>query len=148
MTTIPEPQVTIGTIAEWFNKKKELATLKTTEMLLRKRIFNHFFKQPKEGANNVPMPDGSAYKLCGTHVVNRKVDEPVMRTMWDDLCKQGIPMNDLIKMKPELSVSAYRELTAEQQKLFDQVLIVSDGSPDLEIKAPPKPRIKAGEKAA
>jgi hypothetical protein len=135
MTLIPEPEVNLGTVAEWFRKKKDLIALQASEMLLRKRIFTHFFKAPKEGSGNwYTLDDG--YRLNGVHKINRSVDEPVMRAMWDDLCKQGVPMNNLIRMKPELNTKAYRELTEEQRKLFDQCLTIKDGSPELDIKPP------------
>lgn len=139
MTQIPEPEVTLATVAEWFQKKKEAVAAAACEMLLRKRIFKHYFKAPKEGSSNwETLPDG--YRLNADHKINRTIDEPVMRNMWEDLVQQGINMNALIRMKPELVTSAYRELTEEQRMKFDQVLNIKEGSPALEIKPPKAPK--------
>lgn len=144
MSQIPQNQVTQKDLADWFTQKVQLAKLRVSEMLLRKKIFNGYFPTPKEGANNHTLPDN--YILKATHVVDRKIDEPMLVALWDDLVAEGINMNALIVKKPELVMKAYRELTEEQRKKFDQVLIIKDGSPSLEI-VPPSTKKKAGEKA-
>lgn len=136
MSLIPDNPVTPETLVTWYNQVTQLAKLKASEMLLRKKIFTFFFKEPKEGTNTHIMPDG--FQLKGDHVINRKVDEPLYRTMIDEFVANGINPHELVRYKPELNTTAYRELTAEQQHLFDQCLIVSDGSPSLKITPPSK----------
>jgi hypothetical protein len=138
MAEIPDNPVTPATLAEWYTKVAQLAKLKASEMLLRQKIFKHYFKEPKEGANTFVMPDG--YQLKGDRVVNRKVDEPLYKSMMDEFIGKGINPHELVRYKPELNTAAYRQLTAEQQNFFDQCLIVTDGSPSLKIAPPAKPK--------
>lgn len=136
MSLIPDNPVTAATLVEWYNQVAQMAKLKASEMLLRQKIFKHFFKEPKEGANTHIMDDG--YQLKADRVINRKVDEPLYKSMMEEFVAQGINPHALVRYKPELNTTAYRELTLEQQKFFDQCLIVTDGSPSLKIAAPSK----------
>lgn len=146
MSVIPPNQVTTQDLIDWWDAAHALASLKLREMLLRKKIFKGFFPTPMEGGKNKhTLPDG--YILAGDHNINRKIDEPVLLAMWDDFIQKGINPNELIRRKPELNTTAYRQLTEEQRNFFDQALIISDGSPELEIKPPAKPKGKAGQKA-
>lgn len=134
MTEIPEPEVNMELLAKWFAMAQEISKLKQQEGLLRKRIFTHFFPKPKEGTNTHILPDG--YQLKATHVVNRTVDPATVRTLRESFVEKQIPIDDLVDWKPSLVKSIYNGLTEEQQHLFDQCLIVKDGSPTLTISAP------------
>lgn len=149
MTAIPAPEpVGQKDLTAWFELCKELDRVKAAEMLLRKRIFNAYFPAPKEGTNTVVLPD--TYQLKGVHPINRKVVEEAMQALcyrpplgpgaWgpSKLEEAGISVADLIKWKPELAISAYRELTAEQMNLVDQMLLISPGTPALAIERPSK----------
>jgi hypothetical protein len=136
MTEIPENEVTQADLYEWFNTQAELARLKSKEALLRSKVFKGFFKDPKEGTNKAPLGDG--YELKATHVINRSVQKPVLTTLTETLRTAGIPVDDLIEWKPELKVGAYRKLSEEQLKLFDQCLVIKPGTPALEIVKPKK----------
>jgi hypothetical protein len=157
MTEIPHTPVTQDTLAQWFKAKRDLAALRVNEMLLRKLIFSHYFPSPKEGTNTVTLPD--AYQLKGTHVINRKLVEESMQALTyrpqigadpqggaifgpSKLEEAGINPSQLIKWKPEISITVYRELTEEQMHLVDQMLLIEEGSPSLDITPPStrKPR--------
>lgn len=146
MAQIPDNPVTLQDLTVWFQMVEQLNKLKATEMLMRKRIFNAYFPDPKEGTNTFLLPDG--YQLKGVHVVNRKVDEPALTVLTPAFQEKQLKLDDLIQRKPTLSVSAYRELTDEERTLFDQALIIDIGSPSLKIEDPPKKKVKAGEKAS
>lgn len=45
-------------------------------------------------------------------------------------------MDDVIRWKPELAVTVYRNLTADQIHLVDQCLEIKPGSPSLDLVAP------------
>lgn len=148
MAEIPENQVKITDLYQWYTMKAELAKLKTNEMLLRMRIFHWFFKSPKEGTNNHLLEDG--FVLKAAHKISREVDEaaytflaPKFKDGFVDpetgeVTIAGFDPEKLIRRKPELVIGAYRELTAEQQAWFDQCLIVKDGAPDMKIEQPKK----------
>lgn len=128
---IPQKTITQADVEEWYRLQDELRKVKTKEMLLRKKIFEAVFPEPKEGTNSVELGDG--YVLKGKHVINRTIDEGSLQAMSKELQEAGINTDELIEWKPSLKTREYRKLTAEQIHLFDQVLIVKDGSPGLEI---------------
>ena len=138
MAEIPARQATEAELAEWFTLKKQIADLQAKEGLLRSHLFKGFFPKPKEGSNTTTLSDGFRFKA--THIVSRTIDEATLLGLWDEFPKQGINPNLLVRRKPELIKSAYNELTAEQQKFFDQALTVKDGSPQFEILPPAKPK--------
>lgn len=150
MTAIPAPTATTEDVAAWFKVKKELDDLKTKEMLMRQRIFKAFFPAPKEGTNTVVLPD--TYQLKGVHVINRKILEEGMQALCyrpqisegvfglSKLEEAGVSPQAIIKWKPELAISVYRELTEEQRHLVDQMLLIDAGSPQLKIEPPAKKR--------
>lgn len=146
MSDIPNNTVIAKDLADWFIQKLQLAKLRASEMLLRQKIYKHYFPAAKEGTNKVTLPD--SYILKAGRVVDRKLDEPVLATMWDEFVAAGINMNELIRKKPELNLTAYRELTHEQRNLFDQALTIKDGSPSLSIEPPKAAKPKAGEQAS
>jgi hypothetical protein len=134
MVQIPENQVTQQDMERWYVVSDQLTKLKNEEQLLRQKIFKGMFHDPKEGTNSVDLADG--YVLKGKRVINRTVDDAAFKASIEELAKNGIPTDEIVKYKPELVTSAYRKLTAEQINLFDTVLIVKDGMPGLEIVKP------------
>jgi hypothetical protein len=144
MSMIPEDVVTEHDLSVWFELQKELAAIKAREMLLRMRIFRHYFKTPKEGTNTFVLPD--QYQLKAVYPYDRKVlieqlQAAVQQKVFEGV---GIKIDDLIKWEPSLVIKPYRELTAEQLQLMDQFLEIKPGAPSMKIE-PPK---KAKETAA
>lgn len=136
MTAIPENEVTQKDLEDWYKLQEDLSRIKNQEMLLRKKIFSHFFKTPKEGTNTHPLADG--YALKGGYVIDRKVDIALLTNFNEKLKDAGVSVDKLVKYEPKLAVSEYRTLTEEQRQLFDQVLIIKPGAPSLEIVLPKK----------
>lgn len=156
MVQVPQDQVTVNDLTVWFTMQEELKKLKASEMMLRKRIFGHYFPDPKEGTNTSVLPD--TYQLKGVHVINRKIIEESMQALCyrpqlaegvygkSKLEEAGVRVDQLVKWKPELAISVYRELTEEQRHLVDQMLLIDAGSPQLKIEPPKAPR--GGKKSA
>ena len=134
MVNIPENQVTQQDMERWYTVQEQLSKLKNEEQLLRQKIFKGMFPDPKEGTNSVDLADG--FVLKGKRVINRTVDDAAFKASVEELAKNGIATDQIVKYKPELVTSEYRKLTAEQINLFDTVLIVKDGMPGLEIVKP------------
>lgn len=134
-TTSPsdEQQLKLDMI-EWYKAKEQMDALKEREVALRVKIFRAYFPAPKEGTNSADLPDG--YLMKGTHVVNRAIDQAVLTTLSKEFADAHIAVADLVRWKPDLVKSVYNTLTAEQKQLFDQALIVKDGTPQLEIVMP------------
>ena len=134
MIQIPENQVTQQDMERWYTVQEQLSKLKNEEQLLRQKIFKGMFHDPKEGTNSVDLADG--FVLKGKRVINRTVDDAAFKASVEELAKNGIATDQIVKYKPELVTSEYRKLTAEQINLFDTVLIVKDGMPGQEIVKP------------
>lgn len=145
MVEIPENQVTAADLAEWYKLTEDLAALKAKESLLRPRIYRHFFPNPVEGTNTYILPD--KYQLKAVRKIDRKVDEASMHAFKAPQPDKNISKfeeveinaDELFKTKFELVTSAYRKLSEDQRKVVDQVLIIKDGSPQLDI-IPPSTR--------
>lgn len=129
----PEEQLKLDMI-EWYKAAEAMAALKDREMALRVKLFKAFFPTPKEGTNSYDLPDG--YVVKGVHVVNRAVDQAVLTTLSKEFAEAHIAIADLIKWKPDLVKSTYNTLSAEQKQLFDQALVIKEGTPQLEIVMP------------
>lgn len=119
---------------EWYALQNQMREIKEREMELRKKIFAFYFQGAVEGTNKLEMQDG--YTLTGKRVINRSVDKGSLVSLTPELQAAGIKVDDLVEWKPSLKISAYRKLSEAQTQLFDQVLVVKDGSPSLEIVAP------------
>lgn len=145
MAAIPPDVITQADVEAWYLSAIELKKVKAREILLRQRLARHFFPTHTEGTNTAILPDG--YQLKGVFPVTRDVEIAAFTVLKDKFIEAKINVDALIVWKPSLAVAPYRELTAEQNKLFDQCLIVKDGTPALEIVPPAKPRGKAGAKA-
>jgi hypothetical protein len=128
-------------LVEWQRLAHELGRLKSQEFLLRTRVFEHFFPAPTEGTNKAPL--GKGYTLNATYPLNRTVDTEALHARDNELKAAAIDTELLVKYKPEVVTSIYRQLTAEQQKLFDTVLTIKPGAPALKITAPKPPKGKA-----
>lgn len=128
------PPITEADLAVWYNMSKQLKELKATEAMLRSRIVAHFFPTKTEGTNTTPL--ANLYVLKATCPIDRKVDIGALTSITEKLKEAKIPLDVLVLYKPELATSVYRTLTAEQLALFDQCLIIKDGSAQLEITMP------------
>lgn len=119
-------------LAMWVELSELQKKVKFLEMELRKSLSTHFFPTPKEGANNLPMQAG--WKLTNKHTINRKCDEAAFDSVFAELPEGA--KDSLIKYKPELNIKPYRSLSADHKRIFDQCLIIKNGSPELKLVEP------------
>ncbi len=139
---IDETIPTEAEIALWWETQQQLEKLKSLESTLRMKIYKHWFKDPKEGTNDHPLGEGFVAK--GVRKINRNVDEAALKVFTaaptegavSMLGMHQIAVDKVIKYKPELVISEYRKLTDEQRLIFDQVLVIKEGMPGLEIAKP------------
>lgn len=134
MVAIPANPVTMDDLVKWDNMKRQLAALKSEEAILRARIFGHYFPDPTEGTNTADLNGGWVIK--GKHVITRSVDVAALTNLTPLLREKGYNIDKLIRYKPELSATEYKKLTPDQQRVFDQVLTIKNGSCGLEIVLP------------
>lgn len=126
-----DPQVRL---AMWVELKELASKAKVLEMELRKSLSTHFFPTPKEGANNLKMNGG--WKLTNKHTINRKLDVDAFDEVFEKMYEGA--KDDLIKYTPELKIKAYRQLSDKERNIFDNALVIKNGSPELKLVAPKK----------
>lgn len=143
MTNLAETLPTNADIAEWYKIQHQLTALKATEAMMRTRLFAHYFPNPTEGSkdNKHPLEDGTGAVLQADHKLNRKVLEPELDALKAAMAEEGsnlpkLPVNKLIKWKPEVVTAEYRKLTEEERNAFDQCLEIKPGMPDLKVVIP------------
>jgi hypothetical protein len=134
MTLIPPNEVTQEDLNEWSNLTQQLAALKSKEMLLRMKIFRGKFPNPVEGTNKVPLAAGWIIKA--TYPISRKPVLDLLIARAQELRENGVPVDSLIKSVPEVIIGEYRKLDDDKRHLFDQILEIKPGSPQLEITLP------------
>ena len=136
-------------LAKWYETSEQLRKLRATEAMMRSRIYEHYFPDAKaglpgtEGTNNHPLEDGTGAVLKAKRVVSRTPDEGEIDAYKAAVKEEGsnlpkLPLNKLFKYKPELVKSEYNKLTDEERKACDGLLVIKDGSPQLEIVIPKK----------
>lgn len=121
----------------WWNAFTEAEAAKAAikrEQELRRQVFEHYFKNPREGTNYVELPDG--WRLKGIYKLDRKIDEAALPAVKEQLKEMGVNADPLVEYKPSLKIKLYRELTAEQMRIFDQALIIKPSSPTIELVKP------------
>lgn len=138
MSEIPDNPVTQEDLTLWYTLQEELARLRASEMLLRRKIFKFYFPAPEEGTNTFVLPDG--YALKGTYKIDRKVDVAALTTLTPFMREKEIPVDTIFVMKPDLALREYRKIEkTDAQKIIDQCLIIKPSdSPGLEIVKPAK----------
>ena len=129
------PTLDISVVAEWHNSMVRLKALKLEEAELRKKVIS-YFPAPVEGTNKLDLGDGHSIKL--THKLTRNIDEAALIERTEEMESQGIPLDMLIRRKPELAKSVYNKLPKAALQLFDQLLIVRPASGSIEIVKNPK----------
>lgn len=159
-TFIPPEQLTVEDVQEWREAAETLSRVKSKEMLLRLKIFKHYFVAPEEGTNNAETLEGFIVK--GGYKITRDVDAAglaVVKALTvgqvrEHLTKLGFDVSQrpddclvtealqlhidkLVKWEPSLSIRDYRTLTNEQRAIFDTCMTIKAGSPTVEI-IPPK----------
>lgn len=142
-----ETAVTPAELSKWYLLKKQLSEVKTAEALMRSRIAKFFFPTPDEGTNTHPLKDGTGANLKMVHTIDRKVDEGELEALREALAKaeedptsnlhgMEFDFSKLIVWKPELKLAEYRKLTDAQRDVFDRILVVKPGMPQLDITIP------------
>lgn len=164
-TAVPPDFLTQEDMTEWYEAQTTLERVKAQEMTLRLKIFKHYFPDPKEGTNDVRLPDGFVVKA--QYKITRDVDQasidsfkkltvgdvrekleqlqmdpaavPAERPLHEFL---KLKLDELIKYDPALAIREYRKLTAEQAAFFESCLNIRPGAPSIKI-VPPSAKSEA-----
>lgn len=128
-------------LAEWQDKKNELARVQEEERQLRAEIIALFSNQKDamaEGTENVPTVQGTIkikhslnYKLGNPDLVDRALDEIEKSQEGGNVIAER-----LVKWEPKLLVSEYRLLNEAQKKMIDKVLTITPSAKSVEFEPP------------
>lgn len=129
-------------LKEWDAVKKQIAPLKeqldplvVQERAIRKQIVDAFEHKQEGSKNEIGLANG--YTLKMTYKLKREIDEPALKNLYQELEEAKVPVEMLIKQKPQLELKIYRALTEEQKQVVDKALIIKEDSALVEI-IPPK----------
>lgn len=158
----PTPEEIAASVVDWQTKTAQLATIKETEMESRKKLTAMLFPTPKKGTQRFGFQNGYAIKLVHKQNMNlgldltdpatgQKVPKNVqIENAMDAIEKTGpqgqFLVDRLIKTTYELSQSEYNKLDlnipehVEIKRIIDEILIVTDASPSLEMEEPKAPK--------
>lgn len=138
----------------WKTAQETLSAAKEREMELREGVGEFVFPVAlrKSGVNNHELGNGYVlklghklnYNLVGKpETTDRNADIETALERIEALGNEGAFLADrLVKWKPELSVSEYKELDVSNpthkaiKAIIDEVLEIKPGAPSLEIKEP------------
>lgn len=145
---VPEPTFE-EMMSKWYALMEEMRPLaekilelRTKEQELRKNIIFASFK-PEPGKaflEGVQYRElGKGYRLKADLKVERKVQEEMLsnEAVLKMITEAKINLQELLRIKHEVNVKPMRQLTAEQQKLFDTLLVITQPMPTMEV-IPPK----------
>lgn len=117
--------------------RKDIMPVVEEERRLRQEvILATWGDKPKEGTNTLEL--GAGYKLKAVIKIERKVDEAVLPAVKERMKELKLRPDMLFVDKPQLDLKVYRQLTAEQQKVVDEALVIKPSAPTLELVEPGK----------
>lgn len=122
-------------ITRWEKAEADRLKAVAEELEARAALVSLGFPTPTFGTNKAPLGDGRQLKATFTRyykLENGPRLEAALKTL-----PSAIRAN-LVKYKPELSVSAYNALEPAHKAVINEVLTISNGRPSVEI-VEPKP---------
>lgn len=130
-------------LLQWKSAKDVLDAAKDEEMRLRKELVassGMFDSNKQSGTQTFQLGNGWAVKAIKKINYNIETGDN-LATAINEISALGevskYKAEKLVKFTPELSLTTYKELTAEEKAIIDRVLTTSPGSPSLEL-VPPK----------
>lgn len=127
-------------LQQWLDASAKLAEAKEAEQVLRKQVVSLFPFDPnkKEGIEYLNLANG--YKLKAQKKLNYVLDKESIESALDLIEAEGetgkLLAERLVKWKPELSISEYRQLPEDYKKIVDKAVTTKDGMPTLELIEP------------
>lgn len=138
---LPE-KVSDEDLQEWAVLKAIAKEAAENEMRKRRELIAKYFPVKAEGSVTRKTPMGLSVAV--TFTVNRSIDKGILTAFTPQLEEAKVSLDAIIKNKPELVVSAYRTLTDAQRTLFDQVMTIKEGTPQITVTVPAS--MKKGKK--
>jgi hypothetical protein len=130
----------LNLLAEWSSAKTLAALQYQIESTLRDRIVKEFFTGKESGSETIEVING--WKLEATNKLDYKLDNNEGQVLAVDALIDRELSAKLIKWKPELSISTYKQLDAATQGLFNGCLTIKPAKPMLKLIPPKTEEIK------
>ena len=128
-------------VADWVKAKNELDSAKAIEAELRRlvavEVYGYDENALKSGTENIEL--GAGFKLKGefklNHTLNNKDDAvDKMLSKLEKSREEGKFIAErLVKFKPELSVTEYKNLTPKLKAIVDTVVTVKSSMPTITL---------------
>lgn len=127
----PSPDLLKADLSEWQTVSKWLVKAKEKEMELRLRLSKHFFGDIiPEGTNKAEFEN---LKIKAVGKMNRTVLEELRASTMEEAKLNAEQAQGLLKVNYDLSLTAYKGLSTEQQKIVDKMIVLKPASPTLEV---------------
>lgn len=129
-------------VFNWWQKQQQLSVLKDEEMALRKQVVEQHFADAKVGTNKHELGGGYLLKAAIKEIYSIPKSEATGDYTHVAAVLEKLPpgvAHDLVVWKPELSVTAYKNLTAEERAIVNEFVLIKPGAPSLEV-VEPKPK--------
>lgn len=125
----------------WWEADKAAEIAKANEENLRNAVLPMMFPQPYVGTNNFEL--GGGYKLKAEYKQNYSIKKNEATGDYSHVAVVLAKLPpavaaELVRWKPELSITAYKKLTAEEQAIVNTIVTITDGKPTLEMVTPKK----------
>lgn len=118
--------------------KKQLKPLTEAELSMRKAIRDSIKSTMgedwKEGINKFPLPDGRTLKI--NNKLERKIAESELMAAREEyalLNDAPVTFDELLRIKYELELKAFRKLEGQAAKVFSRVVTTKEAAPEVEI---------------
>lgn len=128
-------------LKEWDSIKNQIAPIKAQldplvaqERAIRKQIVDAFDQKHEGSKNEIGLANG--YTLKMNYKLKREIDEPALNNLYKELEEVKVPVEMLIKHKPQLELKIYRALSDEQRMVVDKALVIKEDTHTVEIIAP------------
>lgn len=127
-------------IQAWIQSQRDLAVAKEKEADLRAKVVALDAENAVE-SGTVNLELGNGYKLKYVYKQNtRFISSDAVQSVLDKIERTGdagaLIANRLVKWKPELSITEYKQLPDNFKKMIDEVVIFSAGTPSVEFVEP------------
>jgi hypothetical protein len=127
----------LNVLRDWNEAKQQAKTWVEKESTLRDALVKQLFNADKdEGTETIQIENGWSLKASKklTYSLNNDQGEvsAICATLPDAVSRQ------LVRWKPELSLSTYRKLDGATAQMFQNVLTIKPSKPSLELLPPPE----------
>lgn len=123
---------------EWYAIKQQIAVLSAQELDLRIKLLGTYFDAEfVAGSRTIKLP--TQWRLKAQRPWSYKLTDENGETKFALSRFNPELANNLVRWKPDLSVTAYKSLSVDWQKVFDPALTIKPDSPQLTLIEPNAP---------